>query len=222
MRRPLRVAAVQAESVSGDVEANVRTAARIVARADADLVVFPELFLTGYDPAHFTPTNTITAEDPRLDPLRRPGPVVLLGAAVGRHIAVVMVDREGAVSTPYAKQHIDPDEVAYFDAGSHGAVVDVDGWRVGLGVCWDSSFPDHIAAARAAGAELYACPSAWYAGPGAEARRDEVYAARAREAGIPVVLSALTGGPFCGGAAVFGPDRVLAQGDSEVVRVELS
>ncbi len=51
--KPLRVAAVQAESVAGDVERNVATAAagwRRLPREGARLVVLPELFIPGYDP----------------------------------------------------------------------------------------------------------------------------------------------------------------------------
>ena len=54
----LRVAAAQAVSVSGDVDANVATAVALVAEAagnGARLVVLPELFLTGYDPEAWRP-----------------------------------------------------------------------------------------------------------------------------------------------------------------------
>ena len=74
----LRVAAAQAESVSGDVEANVATAVSLVAAAaeqGARVVVLPELFLTGYHPAGWSDATCLTTDDARLAPLEQ----ILLG-----------------------------------------------------------------------------------------------------------------------------------------------
>lgn len=87
----LRVAAAQASSVPGDVDANVATAVSLAGAAaerDACVLVLPELFLTGYDPAVWLPEATLTTEDSRLAPLReataRYDVVVVAGAAVRR------------------------------------------------------------------------------------------------------------------------------------------
>jgi predicted amidohydrolase len=218
--RPLRVAAAQAESVPGDAAANAATAAALVeAAADrgARVVVLPELFLTGYDPAAWTPTNPLELEDPRLEPLREAavdrGAVVVAGAAVRRSpdrftLSLLVVDDTGAVSAPYDKQHMFADERAFFSPGDHGATLLVDGWALGLGVCYDGCFPEHARAAAADGAAAYLCPSAYYAG--SEHRRDLYYAARALDNGIYVVFSGLTGRcgdyVFAGGSAVYDPE----------------
>jgi 5-aminopentanamidase len=87
----LRVAAAQAESVAGDVAANVATAVGLVGSAadrGARLVVLPELFLTGYTPEVWTVQQALTVEDSALAPLRavaaKRGVVVVAGAAVRR------------------------------------------------------------------------------------------------------------------------------------------
>src|SRR5687768_7536521 len=88
--QPLTVAAAQAQPVPGDVAANAATAARLAATAraqGAQLVVLPELFLPAYHPPSLRadPHGTaVTPDDPRLEPLRGTGIVVVLGAAV-RH-----------------------------------------------------------------------------------------------------------------------------------------
>jgi predicted amidohydrolase len=90
----------------------------------------------------------------------------------------------------------------------------VDGWDLGIGICYDGCFPEHATAATADGALAYLCPAAYYAG--GEHRRDLRYAARALDNGIYVVLAGLTGscgaGTFTGGSAVYDPEgRTLAR-----------
>ena len=45
----LKVALCQFDMVWEDTAANLRTAGRMVAEADADLVILPEMFATGFD-----------------------------------------------------------------------------------------------------------------------------------------------------------------------------
>jgi len=237
----LRVAACQAEAVAGDVAGNVATASRLVARAGgegAGLAVLPELFLPGYDITGLgadtgRDIDAATVEsDSRLDPLRaacRDDRVVaLVGASVrrqeGRRLSVLLVDDTGAVGVAYDKQHLSGDEHSVFTPGEHGAVVDVGGWPVGLGVCYDGCFPEHARAAAIAGALVYACPAAYVAG--GEHRRDLYYRARAIDNGMYVVVAGLVGPcgdrAFSGGSAVLDPEgRVVVQAgeDREAVLV---
>ena len=62
----LRVAAAQADSVPGDVAANVATPlpSSDAAARGARVVVLPELFLTGYDYAVWTPEAASTSTTP--------------------------------------------------------------------------------------------------------------------------------------------------------------
>ena len=216
----MRVAAAQAVCVPGDVAANVATTVALVGSAadrGARVVVLPELFLTGYDPAVWTPAHSVDVDDPRLQPLadvaRERDVVVVVGAGVrrgpDRHtLSLLVVAPDGTVSAPYDKQHLFADERACFSPGDHGATVVVDGWELGLGVCYDGCFPEHAAAAAAGGAQAYLCPSAYFVG--SEHRRDLYYAARALDNGIYVVFSGLTGscgaGEFNGGSAVYDPE----------------
>lgn len=225
----LRVAAAQAESVPGDLAANVATAVSLVGQgADrgARVAVLPELFLTGYAPEAWRPDLCLTLEEPELEPLRTVararGVVVLAGAAVRRSsactLSVVMVDPSGSVTAPYDKQHLFATERDFFTPGDHGATVVVDGWELGLGICYDGCFPEHAASAAAGGATAYLCPAAYFAG--AEHRRDLYYAARALDNGIYTVLSSLTGPcgawEFTGGSAVYDPEgRPLAKAGAE-------
>ena len=96
---------------------------------------------------------------------------------------------------------------AFFAPGVQGASIVVDGWELGLGVCYDGC-PEHARAAAEDGARAYLCPSAYVAG--SEHRRDLYYAARALDNGIYVVFAGLTGRcgglDFSGGSAVYDPE----------------
>lgn len=240
----MRVAAAQATSVPGDVDANVATAASLVSSAagrGARVVVLPELFLTGYAPESWSLETTLTPSDPRLAPLREVARerdvVVVAGAAVRRGsgddpadpvtLSLLVVDPAGDVTAPYDKQHLFDSERKFFTPGEHGASVVVDGWELGLGICYDGCFPEHAAAAARDGARAYLCPSAYFVG--SDHRRDLYYAARALDNGIYVVFSGLVGRcggfEFGGGSAVYDPEgRPVARtsdGDPAIVLADL-
>ena len=246
--RPVTVAAVQAEPVPGDVAANAAAAARLARAAAAQgaaVAVLPELFLPAYHPPvlRAEPEATTVAadeggrvDDPRLDPLRaaarEAGVVAVVGAAVRhpdgrRTCSALVVDRAGTVRAGYDKQHLwGPDETALFTPGRRGATLDVDGWRLGLGVCYDGCFPEHGRAAALGGAHGYLCPSGYL--DGSQHRRDLYYAARALDNTMYVVFANAVGGTapwrFNGGAAVYDPegrplDRAPDDGEAVVVAV---
>ena len=228
----IRVAAAQAESVPGDVAANVATAVSLVttaADAGARIVVLPELFLTGYDEAAWTHDASLALDDEALAPLseiaRARSVVVVVGAAVRRALdestlSVLVVDAQGELSAPYDKQHLSGPERDFFTAGDHGATIVVDGWDLALGVCYDGCFPEHALSATAGGASVYLVPAAYYVG--AEHRRDVYYAARALDNGIYVVFAGLTGrcgaGSFSGGSAVYDPEGRPARAWAQSLR----
>ena len=244
-RGPLRVAAAQAAAEPGEVERNARAAAELVSRASgvgARLVALPELFLPGYhpptlagDPAgcDLEADDEGWVSDPRLDPLVQSATeaVVVVSASVRRagrrSLSALVVDAAG-VRVAYDKQHLcGVEELSLFSPGERGASLTVDGWVVGLGICYDGCFPEHARAAALDGADVYVCPSAYLLG--SQPRRDLYYAARALDNTMYVVLANAVGGPapwtFCGGSAVHGPlGEVLARGsghESDVVVADL-
>jgi len=225
----LRVAAVQAHAVPGDVIGNARAAARWTARAAAEgavVVVLPELFLSAYHPptiaAH--PSVDLAADhagsiqDPRLDPLRVAArdhrAVVVVGSPVrhadgARTCSAVVIDRAGEATAAYDKQMLwGIEEKAIFSPGTRGATITVDGWRIGLGICNDGCFPEHARAAALAGAHAYVAPSAYVTG--SSHRRNVYYAARALDNLMYVVFANAVGGAepyeFNGGSAIYEPE----------------
>lgn len=213
----LRIVAAQASAVAGDVEANVATAVDLVRRAadqGARVVVLPEAFLTGYDVMTFERAVRVRLDDPRLRPLvdAAPDVTVLVGTIFehvdGRATLATLEIRNGLALHAYDKQHLTSVESQFFLVGERSGVVEVDGWRLGLGICYDGVFPEHAVEAAAGGADVYVCSIAYFAG--SEHRRDLAFAARALDNGIYCVVSGLTGRcgteEFSGGSAVYDPE----------------
>ena len=155
MRPPLIIAVAQPPCVAHDVEGNARRHADAVRAADARVVVFPELSLTGYE----LKAVAVTPDDARLAPIVEAcadtGSVALVGAPVGTAIAFLAVDGRGA-RVAYRKQYLGDAEARRFVPGEAPAVLDVDGWRLGLAICKDAGVPGHAADTAALGIDVYA------------------------------------------------------------------
>jgi predicted amidohydrolase len=159
MREPLTIAVVQPLCKPFDVAVNAVAHAAAVRSAGARVVVFPELSLTGYE----MDAPSIAVEDRRLTPIveacAETGSVALVGAPVhgeaGRsHIAMLAVVGTGA-TVAYRKVWVALTESDRFAPGSQPAVLDVDGWRLGLAICKDTGIPQHASDTAALGMDAY-------------------------------------------------------------------
>jgi predicted amidohydrolase len=160
---PLTVAVAQPPCTPYDVAANADAHAAAVRSAGARVVVFPELSLTGYE----LDAPALTVDAPELAPLvaacGETGSVALVGAPVngdtGRsHIAMLAVDGAGA-GIAYRKMWLHGPEAERFTPGGEPAVLDVDGWRLGLAICKDAGVPQHAADTAALGIDAYVAGS---------------------------------------------------------------
>ncbi|MQA24657.1 MAG: carbon-nitrogen hydrolase family protein [Micromonosporaceae bacterium] len=227
--RLLRVAAVQAEAAPGEVALNAITAARLIRQAGergAALAVFPELFLPAYCPPELAARPErcdVPVEDGdrvpdlRLDPIRAAvrdaGVVAVIGASTrrpdgARRCSALVADRAGEIRAAYDKQHLcGRHEKDLFSLGEQGCTIEVDSWRLGIGICYDGCFPEHARAAVLAGAHAYICPSGYVVG--SHPRRNLYYRARALDNTSYVVFANPVGGGgdwrFNGGAAIYDP-----------------
>lgn len=158
MPEPLTVAAMQPDVLAGDLRATVRAHVDCVQAARARLVVFPELSLTGYKlDAPAVPVGDVL--QPLIDACSSSGAVALVGAPVveedGRYyVAMLRVDADGA-RTVYRKTWLDGSEERRFSRGDGPTVLDIDGWRVGVGICKDTGAAQHTAATAALSIDAY-------------------------------------------------------------------
>ncbi len=216
----MRLALCQMNATVGDIAGNaerVRAGVDAAREAGAQLVLFPELALTGYPPEDLLLKEHFLAD--AASALRE------LAAATHDVIAVVgfperaedvfnaaAVLAEGSVHAVYRKVYLPNygvfDEQRYFQAGPAGAIVEIGAQRIGLTVCEDIWEPGPPASEEAlAGATLILNISAspYHAGKGAE--RERMFAQRARDN-----LACIA---FCG--LVGGQDELVFDGHSCVI-----
>jgi NAD+ synthase (glutamine-hydrolysing) len=238
----VRLALCQLNATVGDIDGNARRiAAGIDAarKAGAELVLFPELALTGYPPEdlllreHFLGDARLALE--RLA-TQTQGIVAVVGfperAEAVYNAAAVL--RDGRIATIYRKTHLPNygvfDEERYFQAGHGGAVIDIGAERVGLTVCedlWRPGPPASEEAAAGATLILNISASPYHAGKGDE--RERLFAERAREHGAYIAFCGLVGGQdelvFDGHSFVLDPDGATiaraAQFEEELLICEL-
>jgi NAD+ synthase (glutamine-hydrolysing) len=223
----MRVALCQLNATVGDIDGNValiRAGHQAAREAHADLVLFPELALTGYPPEDLLlREDFLSRAREALEQLAADthGPIAVVGfperAADVYNAAAVLAD--GAIHAIYRKVYLPNygvfDEQRYFQAGAEGAVIDVGADRVGLTVCEDIWEPGPPATEETlAGATLIVNISAspYHAGKGAE--RERMFAQRARDNLAFVAFCALVGGQD---ELVFDGHSVVVDPSGEVI-----
>lgn len=214
----LRVAVGQAPVGEGDVVGNAAIAAELTRRAGAQgarLLLLPEAFLTGYSEAVFAGPLPHPDQLPELlaalvAASTATGVTVLVSSALdrGSHRTLSLVRVAGrAVEEVYDKQHLVGYERDHLTAGTGGTTLLLDGWQLGLSICYDGSFPEHARAAADAGAHAYLNANAFF--PGGSERQEIYCRARALDNGMYVVSAGYTGTTagveFVGGSAVHDP-----------------
>lgn len=130
----------------------------MVREAAAQVVVFPELSLTGYELDAEPVSVSDSALRPIVDACEETGSIALAGAPVEaggrRYIAALRIDGS-RVTVAYRKSHLGGGELERFSAGDGPTVISVGGWRLGMGICKDTGVPEHTAGIASLGVDLY-------------------------------------------------------------------
>jgi predicted amidohydrolase len=165
----MRIGVAQTRPFKGDVLRNIETHLRLIelaGRSQADMLVFPELSITGYEPELAAGLST-TAEDVRLDIFEtlseRYSMTIGVGipetgrAGGGLDKAGVRITevifQPGRPRQTYSKQYLHADEEPYFLCGAEAGFLR--GGRIALAICYELSVPAHSEQARRGGAEIY-------------------------------------------------------------------
>ncbi len=228
MTDSLRIAVAQVNPTVGDVGGNaaaIRQHWRAAAEKGADLVAFPELFLSGYPPEDLVEKpfflDAVHKEIDRLADLSREVSAGLLFGTPWRedgrvYNAAVLIDR-GTVGV--RRKHDLPnydvfDEKRVFAAGDLPGPVDFRGLRIGIPVCEDVWTPDVLECLAETGAELAIVLNGSPYEAGRYDTRLQVVLDRVRESGLPILYVNQVGGQdelvFDGASFAINPDYSLA------------
>jgi len=160
----MKLCAVQLKPVKGDIAKNIERHLSLIELAvsdGADIIIFPELSLTGYEPSLAKQLAT-TIEDARLDTFQTSSDTnnITIGVGMplrnkeGISISMIIFQPHQKRET-YSKLYIHADEEAFF-VGTEGSVKFLgDNNQIALSICYELSVPAHSANAHQHGAAIY-------------------------------------------------------------------
>jgi omega-amidase len=174
MKTELKVALGQMDLIRGDPRANLAQVAEwtaIAAQRGADVIVFPELWSTGYDLPNAG--NYASALDQGIfaetADLARAHGIAIVGSCLAQlgngkiGNTAVYHDSTGRMRAAYSKTHLFGlmQEDKYLTAGDRLTLVDT-GWGVaGMAICYDLRFPELLRTYALAGAAAVFLPAEW-------------------------------------------------------------
>lgn len=203
----IRLALAQQDFLVGDIYGNLHKAQSLLTQArdaGADLLLFPELALTGYPPedlllrpgfmrAAREALYTLVSSVREID--------VLIGhpwLEDGRRYNAMSWIRQGEIIGRYHKRRLPNyavfDEQRYFTPGTGSLVIELRGHRLAVIICEDVWAPEPAQDARRQGAELLLVPNASPYSDSHLMARETMLAARHADTGLPLVYCNLVGG----------------------------
>ena len=221
-----RIALAQLNPVMGDIAGNLKRARDARASVPgADVILFSELFITGYPPEDLVLKGALQAdareaiEALAADTLS--GPAVLIGAPwmeeAKLYNAMLLLD-EGRIAGRSFKHDLPNygvfDEKRVFAAGPLPGPLNVRGVRIGVPVCEDIWTQDVCECLSETGAEILAVPNGSPFEAGKEDMRLGLAGARVGESGLPLIYLNQVGGQdelvFDGASFVLNANRSVA------------
>ncbi len=145
---------------------------------EANMLVFPELSITGYEPLLASELAT-TQDDERFNDFQliSNGSKVVIGlgapiqAEAGVMIGMVIFQPNKPRQT-YSKQYLHADELPFFVPGDTPFFLEGDKDKIALAICYELFVPEHAVGAVANGANVYLCSVAKTVAGAAESDRD--------------------------------------------------
>lgn len=221
MQSALTLVIAQLNFLVGDIDGNAQRIIETVHQAQqqgaVDVVVFPELTLTGYPPEDLLLRPSLQKRiDRALNSIADAilDVDVVLGCPYfieGKLYNCAVLIHAGRIEAIYKKQHLPNyqvfDEVRYFTPGDEAQVVHIKGVPVGLTVCEDIWFAGPARKAVAAGAHLIININASPFHINKRQEREQALKARVAESQVPIVYTNMVG----------GQDELVFDGNSLVI-----
>ena len=169
----MRVALYQCPPLPLDVAGNLQRLSEIARRSkDVDLLVLPEMFLTGYNIGVQAVTRLAQANDGEAarqiaELAKATGMAIVYGypeRGENGHIynSVQLIDAHGQRLCNYRKTHLfgELDHSMFSKGPDSFPVIELNGWKLGLLICYDLEFPENTRRLALAGAEVIVVPTA--------------------------------------------------------------
>lgn len=178
-KEKVRLLAVQMESVIGEMNLNIDTVRNLLCAnlekyEGADFVFLPEVWTVGWEPSVFRATAETLENSSAVKMLKEIAKKYNTNIIGGSFIrkngddffnSCPVITRKGEVAAIYDKNHLysyyGDNEGEYIKRGSSPVMVEIEGIKIGLTICYDIRFPELYRAYRIAGADILVNMAAW-------------------------------------------------------------
>ena len=160
----MKISVAQTKPVKGDIESNIGHHKKIIDLAvsyEADLIVFPELSITGYEPELAKQLATVK-DDHRLDEFQIISDskkiIICVGLPTSADSAIyisMIIFQPGKPRQVYSKQYLHSDEEPYFVNGDRQVFLINGQHKIAPAICYELSVPEHSEKAFNNGATIY-------------------------------------------------------------------
>ncbi|MVM37050.1 carbon-nitrogen hydrolase family protein [Spirosoma sp. HMF3257] len=160
----MKLCVAQTRAVKGDIIQNIENHCKLIGEAiskGVDLIIFPELSITGYEPELANRLAT-RQDDRRFDRFQQISDTNQITIGVGMptrsdmgiRISTIIFQPDQPRQT-YSKQYLHPDEEPYFRNGQEQVFLTVNSTKIALAICYELSVPDHADYMAKHGADIY-------------------------------------------------------------------
>jgi predicted amidohydrolase len=160
----MKICVAQTKPVTGDIAANIenhKTFIELAASNGADLIIFPELSLTGYEPSLAKQLAT-DITDSRFDLFQQLSDTkqITIGVGVptkspnGIHITMVLF-QPNKPRQANSKKYLHADEDPFFISGQNIPGLMINNTPIALAICYEIAIPEHAESAAKSGAQAY-------------------------------------------------------------------
>lgn len=226
----MKIALIQLEVISGNVASNRQRGLALAREAagQADIVVLPEIWTTGYGLCNIEQD----AEDqngPTFTALRQiaknSGSLIISGSIPFRkngkiYNGLVIIDKNGQIIGDYQKIHLFSmfNEEQFFAAGDQRCVFETAGLKAGVAICYDIRFPELLRSLVIEGAQILFVPAEWPTARGMHWRLLNQARAVENQAFVCAVncVGEHKGSPFYGHSMIIDPNGdIIAEGSEQ-------
>lgn len=160
----MRIGVAQIKAERGDIGKNIVKHKRFIESAiemDIDMIIFPELSLTGYEP-DLAMHLALNQHDEELTVFQKLSNSYNITIGVGAptktkekvHISMFLF-QPNSHCLIYSKQYLHPSEAGIFEPLKNDIAINYKGHTISFAICYELSIPEHSLAANSKGSDIY-------------------------------------------------------------------
>lgn len=160
----MKICVAQTSPIKGDIQSNIINHSKLIDLAlsnEAEIIIFPELSLTGYEPK-LSKELAINHEDSRFDVFQKISDAkqIIIGVGAptknnaGICISIVLFQPQKARQL-YSKKFLHQDEEPFFISGQNTIGLIGNETNIALAICYELSVPEHAENAFRSEAKIY-------------------------------------------------------------------